>query len=166
MNEFERLNEERRRRNTAEGVELNVEAKEKQVEEAEKKMAAKERLEATSKEIKNTKQQIQNIVANMQQVVKAVVAIRAQLQIAQNDDIPSVQRDQKWLETLRHKLDGLFGEIKDLRVALLAEERKAVQEEMPNAAAETITAEAERRVADIIKKLSHNEQDPTVAGKF
>lgn len=152
MNPFEQENQERRR-NTAEGAELNAEAKEKQAEEAEKKMAAKERLEQTSREIKTTKNQIQNIVANMQQVVKAVAAIRAQLQLAASDDIPSVERDQKRLDALRHKLDGLFGEIKDLKAALLAEERKAVQEEAPDASAETITEEAERRVAAIIEKL-------------
>ncbi len=152
MNSFEQQEKEHRR-NYAEGRELNTEAKEKQVEEAEKKMAAKERLEATSKEIKSTKNQIQNIVANMQQVVKAVAAIRAQLQIAQNNDIPSVQRDQKTLAGLQKKLAGLFGEIKDLRVALVAEERKAVQAEAPDLPADGIKREAERRVAAILKQL-------------
>ncbi len=153
MNEFEKNQDNLRRRNTAEGAEWNMEAKEKQVEEAEKKMAAKERFEATSKEIKNTKQQIQNIVANMQQVVKAVAAIRAQLQLAQDGDIPSVERDKKTLEALQKKLDGLFGEIKDLQAALLAEEQKAVQEEFSDWSAQAILEEAGRRVKEILKRL-------------
>ncbi|MSU75638.1 MAG: hypothetical protein EXS55_03945 [Candidatus Magasanikbacteria bacterium] len=152
MNQFEQ--DALHRRNLSEGVELNAEAKEKQAEEAEKKMAAKERMEVTSKEIKNTKQQIQNIVANMQQVVKAVAAIRAQLQLVENDDvIPSVQSDQRTLEGLRHKLAGLFGEIKDLRVALLAEEQKSVAEDNKGWGAEDIIQEARRRVAIILMKL-------------
>jgi len=153
MNQFEQQRDELRRRNTAKGRELNREQKEKQAEEAEKKMAAKERLEATSKEIKTTKNQIQNIVANMQQVVKAVAAIRAQLQVAQNDDIPSVQRDKKVLEGLQKKLERLYGEIKDLKVALEAEEQKAVQEEFAEWGAEEIAEEAQRRVEGIMKKL-------------
>lgn len=153
MNEFEKSQDRFRRKNTAEGAELNAEAKEKQAEEAEKKMAAKERLEVTSKEIKNTKQQIQNIVANMQQVVKAVAAIRAQLNVVQNDDIPSVARDQKTLEGLRKKLDGLYGQIDDLRGALLMEETKAVQEEFPNMAADEVEEEARRRTVAMLKEL-------------
>ncbi len=152
MNPFEQQERERRR-NTTEGVELNAEAKEKQVEKAEKKMAAKERLEATSKEIKTTKNQIQNIVANMSQVVKAVAAIRAQLKLAQYGVIPSVERDKKTLEALQKKLDGLFGEIKDLQAALLAEEQKAVQEEYPDWSVVAILEEAGRRVEEILNKL-------------
>lgn len=142
------------RRRNQEAPEANAEKKENQAEEAEKKLAARERIEQTSKEIKNTKQQIQNIVANMTAVVKAVAAIRAQLQIAQNDDdIPSVARDKKVLDALRKKLDGLIGEIKDLRVALLAEEAKAVREEHPDWRAEAIAEDSGQRVAEILRRL-------------
>lgn len=91
----------------------------------------------------------------MQQVIKAVAAIRAQLQLAQNDDddIPSVERDKKTLEALKKKLDNLFGEIKDLQGALLAEEQKAVQEEFPEWTAEAIAEEARTRVNSILKEL-------------
>jgi len=154
MNSFEQQNEAMRRKNAAEGRELSMEAKEKQVEQAEKKLAAKERIEVTSKEIKITKNQIQNIVANMAQVVKAVAAIRAQLGlVANDDDIPSVQQDQKIVEGLRKKLDTLFGEIGDLKVALAAEEEKAVREEFPDWTQEYVVEEVRKRVQRIVSEL-------------
>lgn len=154
MNPFEQQQSETRRRRSQEAAEIQAEQKEKQAEEQEKKMAARERIEQTSREVKTTKQQIQNIVANMQAVIKAVAAIRAQLQMApSDDDIPSVERDKKVLENLRRKLDGLLGEIKDLRVALLAEEAKAAQAEHQTWSAEEITKEAGQRVAEILRRL-------------
>lgn len=154
MNEFEKFNESERRKKSNEGRESREGGAEKKAEEAEKKMAARERVEAVGKEVKNTKQQIQNIVANMAQVVKAVAAIRAQLQIAQSDDnIPSVQRDKKALEGLRKRLDNLFGEIKDLKGALLAEEKKSIQQETGNWVEGDVEAEAQRRVEAILEKL-------------
>lgn len=153
------VNELEQRLNRAESAEVAVESKEKQVEEAEKKLAAKERLEMTSREIKTTKNQIQNIVANMQQVVKAVAAIRAQLQLSQGGSIPSVQQDEKILQVLRSKLDALYGEIGDLKNALLAEEKKNVQEESPELAAEDVVREADRRVHEILEKLGVSKRD-------
>ncbi len=151
---FESKNE-LRRKNLAESAEISVEAKEKQIEEAEKKLAAKERVEIVSKEVKTTKNQIQNIVANMQQVVKAVAAIRAQLQIKNDDDIPSVKQDEKILESLKKKLDGLYGEINDLKGALLAEEIKSVGEDNPDLSFEEIEKEAERRVEKILENIKY-----------
>lgn len=151
---FESRDNEMNKNKVQEGREFGAEQKEKQMEEAEKKMAAKERVEVISKEVKNTKQQINNIIANMQQVVKAVAAIRAQLKVAHDDSsIPSVQRDQKNLEVLKKKLAGLYGEIKDLEGALLAEERKAVAEEHPDWTEEIIKAEAATRVKEILISL-------------
>ncbi len=149
MNEQESV----RRRNTHEGAELSQEQKEKQVEEAEKKMAAKERAEVVGKEVKNTKQQMQNITANMIQVVKAVQAIRTQLGLTQTGAIPSVAQDEKTLAALRAKLDGLMGEVADLKNALLAEETKVVREENSNWNEDEVFAEAQRRVNDILNKL-------------
>lgn len=153
MNTFEQQTEQFRRKNLAESQETRAEAKEKQVEEAEKKMAAKERVEVVSREVKNTKQQIQNIVANMAQVVKAVAAIRAQLGLVSDSAIPSVEQDEKVLEALRKKLDGLYGEINDLRGALLAEERKSVLEEQPNLSVAVLEEEAGRRVQEVLARL-------------
>lgn len=151
MNNFEK--DTSRRRNFAEGTELSAESKEKGPEEAEKKMAARERVEAVGREVKSTKQQIQNIVGNMQQVVKAVAAIRAQLQLAQGGDIPSVKQDQRTLGALQKKLSGLYGELEDLRGALLVEERKSVQEENPDWPAEQIDAVAKKQVEGMWEKL-------------
>lgn len=144
MNTFEK--DTSRRRNLAEGAELAMENKEKGREEAEKKMAARERVEMVSREVKNAKQQIQNIMGNMQAVVKAVAAIRAQLQLAQGGDIPSAKQDQKALGALKKKLSGLYGELNDLRVALLVEQRKSAQEENPDWPAEQIEMAAKKQV--------------------
>lgn len=157
MNTFEK--ETKLYRNHTEGAETSAETKEKQTEAAEKKMAARERIEQTSKEIKTTKNQIQNIVANMQQVIQAVQAIRAQLQLSSDGDIPSVQQDQKTLVGLRNKLDTLYGEIGDLKIALLVEERKSVQEDNGNWSAGEIQQEADRRVREILEKLGVFERD-------
>lgn len=164
MNELEKLTESESRRNKAnraEGRELSAEQKEKQVEEAEKKMAAKERLEVTGKEIKTTQNQIKNIVANMSMVVKAVAAIRAQLGAPVGGSIPSVVQDQKTLSALKNKLAGLYSEIKDLKVALLAEELKAVKEEGPNASPDSQAQEAARRVNEVLNKIGLYNQAET-----
>lgn len=156
MNEFEKNSNEIKRKG-AESTEMGTESREKQAEEAEKKMAAKERVEVVAREVKNTKQQIANIMANMTAVVKAVAAIRAQLQVAQNDgDIPSVKRDEQTVEKLKKKLEGLFGEIADLKVALLAEEQKAVGEENKGWGAQEIEEEATARVRAILEELGIN----------
>lgn len=154
MNQLEQPSTYERRRNATESAETNAEAKEKQVEEAEKKLAAKERAEVVGKEVKSTKQQIQHILANMQQVVLAVAAIRKQLQLSDDNVIPSVEQDKKSLDALRKKLDGLMSEMGDLRVALTAEETKAVQEEYPDWNAAAVAAEVEQRVTALYNKLA------------
>lgn len=135
----------------AERAEKSQEAQEEDQEA--KKMAARERVEVVSREVKTTKQQIQNIVGNMQMVLKAVAAIRAQLQAPAGGSIPSVEQDKKRLDGLQKKLDGLFGEIGDLKKALLVEERKAVGEEHKGWSAEEIQQEAEKRVGEILRKV-------------
>lgn len=159
MSEYEKMTESesyRARANSREGRELSAEQKEKAVEQAEKKLAAKERAEVVSKEIKTTKNQIQHIVANMSQVIKAVAAIRAQLGVTTTGGIPSVDRDEKILEELKKKLAGLMGEIKDLKVALLAEEIKSVKEELPDWNDAAVFAEAEQRANRILEILDIN----------
>ncbi|MBI2443660.1 MAG: hypothetical protein HYV42_00240 [Candidatus Magasanikbacteria bacterium] len=141
------------RRHYAEATELSAEAKEKQAEKTDKKFAARERMEQTSREIKNTKNLIQNIIANMQQVVAAVAAIRAQLGLSSGGAVPSVAGDEERLAQLRRKLDGLHSELRDLEQALLAEERRGIQEENPDWSAEQISQEANRRVQAIVQEL-------------
>lgn len=156
MNTFEK--DTGRRRNYAEGVELAAESKEKGTEEAEKKMAARERVEVVSREVKTTKQQIQNIMGNMQAVVKAVAAIRAQLQLAQGGSIPSAEQDKRSLAALKKKLTSLYGELNDLRGALLAEQRKNIQEENPDWSAEEIEKAAKKQVEELWKQLGLEER--------
>jgi len=152
--EFESSQDRLRRRNMAESSEIGLESKETKEDKEAKKMAARERAEIVSREVKTTKQQIQNIVANMAAVVKAVAAIRAQLKMSDEDkDIPSVKQDAKILAALKKKLDGLYGEIKDLKAALLIEERRDVEAEHGDWSAEEIAREAERRAEEILIKL-------------
>jgi len=142
------------RRNSAEGREAGFETKEDKEKAELKKAAARERAETVSKEVKNTKQQIQNITANMQQVIKAVAAIRAQLQLAQQheDDIPSVRSDKRRVGELNVRLMDLGSQLEGLKSALLEEEKKRLVEE-GKLTGEEIIIEANRIVEEIIAKL-------------
>ena len=157
MKDFEKMqeNELRRRAKTAEGRELGVEnSKESREQEELKKMAARERAEKTSREVKHTQKQMQNIMANMQQVIKAVQAIRQQLDLTEPDEnIPSVARDQKNLQILQSKLADLTGQLADLRLALFQEELKEVEKDGGGWSEEEKQAEAKKRVEEILKKL-------------
>ncbi|HLC69626.1 MAG TPA: hypothetical protein VJH75_01115 [Patescibacteria group bacterium] len=145
-----------RRRNYAEGQEINQEAKEKAVEEAEKKMAARERAEQMLREVKSAKQQMQKIVANMQQVVKAVQAIRSQLKLVGND-IPSVDRDATVLKSLQNKMMDLKSQLSGLRQALIVEEENSLREKFPDWTDGQVEVEAVKRAEDIIATLGLND---------
>ena len=143
-------------RHAAEGREANFESKEKKEEAEDKKAAARERVEVVSKEVKNTKQQIQHIMANMQQVIAAVRAIRAQLQLAQDDEdeeIPSVKRDQKRVAGLQVKLMDLNSQLGDLKIALLTEEKARIHEENPDWKIEFVESAARESVEQILEKV-------------
>ncbi|MFA7654319.1 MAG: hypothetical protein WCX97_04805 [Candidatus Magasanikbacteria bacterium] len=141
-------------RNSYEGREVVFESKEDKEKAELKKAAARERAEVVSKEVKNTKQQIQSIMASMQQVIKAVAAIRAQLQLAQQpeDNIPSVRSDKRRVGELNVKLMDLGSQLDGLKSALLEEERKRLREEGKLNGA-TLEIEANRLVEEILAKL-------------
>lgn len=157
MNDFEKMNENelRRRGNAAEGRELGMEkGKEAQENEELKKMAAMERAEKTSREVKSTQKQMQNIMANMQAVVKAVQAIRQQLDITEPDEnIPSVARDQQSLKALQKKIASLTGQLEDLRMALFQEEYKEVKQAHGDWPEVQLQQETGKRVVNILQKL-------------
>lgn len=158
MNEFEKANENelRRRGNSAESRDVGVEnSKESQEENEElKKMAALEKAEKTSREVKSTKKQMQNLMANMQAVVKAVQAIRQQLDLVDPDgNIPSVTQDQQSLQILQKKLAGLTGQMADLRTALFQEEYKEFQKSYRDWTEQELNQETEKRVLKILEKL-------------
>lgn len=157
MDEFEKKldSAHRRRINTAEGRDLRVEtAKEDKEKEELKKAAARERAEKTSREIKSAQKQMQNIMANMQQVIKAVQAIRQQLDLTEPDEnIPSVARDRRVLDQLQKKLASLSGQLKDLRTALFQEELNEVRQKHGDWLEERLKQEAERLVGARLKKL-------------
>lgn len=157
MNTLENESENRMRRNSSEGRELNAERKENKENEAEKKMAAMERAEKVSYEVKSTKKQMQNIVANMQQVVKAVQAIRIQLGLGTGLSIPSVVQDEKRLDQLKSKLSKLIGQLSDLRIALIHEESEEIRKTHVDWDETKIQAEAERLAEEVIIKLGLKE---------
>lgn len=154
MSEFEKQNTQWRKRNASEGRESGFEGKEKQPDEQEKKAAARERAEVVSKEIQNTQKQMSNIMANMQQVVKTVQAIRSQLQLSNGSAIPSVQRDEKQVEILKTKLENLYGELADLRLALVVELKKDIQKQNTNLSDLGIENEAQRQAEQLLKSLN------------
>lgn len=157
MNNFEKIQDDelRRRSNVAEGREVSVESsKEGQENQELKKMGAMERVEKTSREVKSAQKQMQNIMANMQTVVKAVQAIRQQLELTEPDEnIPSVARDQKNLQALQKKLANLTGQLGDLKQVLLKEEYNEVKKEHSNWSEDQIKQESEKRVSVILEKL-------------
>lgn len=156
---FEQSAENQLRRNRTEGQEIGAESKEKSKDDAlEKAMGARERAEVVSQEVQNTQKQMQNITMNMQQVVKAVAALRAQLALADDGAIPSVGQDQKVLAKLQNKMVDLKNQLKDLRLALLIEEKKKISRENPLLSADDIEREAEKRVASILKILENERQ--------
>lgn len=153
LNPFETNTNEKPRRRSAEGQEIGAETKEKAVEEAEKKAAARERVETMAREVTNAKKQMQNITANMQMVMKAVKAIRAQLQLNDDGDVPSVAADNRSLEQLKKKLSSLVAEMKDLRGALIEEEYRDLITTGWRGTEEEKHIEAERRANLKLQKL-------------
>jgi len=111
------------RRKGSEFRESSFENKESKEKEEDKQMEAKEKMELTIGEVKTTKSRMKNIIVNMQQVLQAVRQIRQQLGLNNNDDdIPAMKSDQKTLDELKLKLDGLMTQVSDLKLALKQEE--------------------------------------------
>jgi uncharacterized protein (UPF0335 family) len=157
MNEIEKSQDVFGSKNTTEARDAQVEQKEKAPDEKEKKAAAMERVEKVSKEVQNTQKQMKNIMANMQNVVKAVRAIRAQLQLADNDDIPSVKKDEERLDLLKKRLDSLYAELGDLKYALEAEEEKELVRLSPELPEEERKEQAKNKVQQYLRSLGLSE---------
>ncbi len=158
MSNFEQQQEEQYRRQHAEGREANYEAKETQDEELEKKMAARERVEKVAQEVKSTKQRMQNIMVNIQQVIAAVRAIRTQLGLDQENEVPVIKKDKKTLEELKNKLTNLLGQVADLKLALENEEVARLRQINPNMSEKQLETEAKKGVAKILNDLGVGEK--------
>ncbi len=91
------------------------ESKEGEVDPELQAAASKERADFLIKEVKTTKQTMQNIVLHMQQVQQAITALRAQLQIANDDDAPSVLHDQARVSQLQQHISSFQDELKKMR---------------------------------------------------
>ncbi len=148
--------ENQQRVNRSEGREIGVEAsKEKQAEELEKKLGARERAEQVTKEVRTTQQQAQRVMGSMQQVVKAVAAIRAQLQLSPQADsvIPSVEQDQKTLDLLKKKMFDLKSQLGDLKAVLTAEHRRDIEAEHADWTPKQVEEAAAALTEDWVKRL-------------
>ena len=104
MPSFEQQQEKKLRGDQAESQEAGFEGRESKEQQEDKEMGAKEKMEQTAVEVKNTKQRMQNIMVNMQQVIQAVRAIRQQLGLIDNGNVPAVKEDQKALDDLKKNL--------------------------------------------------------------
>ena len=147
------------RRKGSEFRESSFENKESKEKEEDKQMEAKEKMELTIGEVKNTKQRMKNIMVNMQQVLQAVRKIRQQLGLNNNDDdIPAVKSDQKTLDELKIKLDGLVDQMDDLKLAFKSEEIMRLRQIDPNMSKEELEKRANEAVDKMLRELGYEKK--------
>lgn len=136
--------------------ESSFENKESKEKEEDKQMEAKEKMELTIGEVKNTKNRMKNIMVNMQQVLQAVRQIRQKLGLNNNDDdIPAVKSDQKTLNELKIKLDGLMNQVDDLKLALKNEEITRLRQLDLNLDKNELEKKANITVAKILEQFGY-----------
>lgn len=145
------------RRKGSEFRESSFENKESKEKEEYKQMEAKEKMELTIGEVKTTKSRMKNIMMNMQHVLQAVRQIRAQLGLSNNDDIPAVKSDQKTLDELKIKLNGLMDQIDDLKLAFKNEEIMRLRQIEPNMSSEELDKQASGAVEKILGELGYRQ---------
>lgn len=86
--------------------------------------AAMERADMIVKDVKSSKQQMKNIVMNMHMVKQQIQQLRAQLQLADNDDASSLRQDQKAVDELKKKISGHQQELLAMREDLIREQKE------------------------------------------
>ncbi len=104
--------------------EKNLETEKEQEINPELKAAAiKERADFLVKEVKTNKQAIKNIIIHSQQVLQAIKQIRNLLQLPDpNDDqsIPSIKMDKKYIEGLKQQIAEHINELHNLKPDLIS----------------------------------------------
>ncbi|MFH1947345.1 MAG: hypothetical protein ABIJ23_04285 [Candidatus Magasanikbacteria bacterium] len=131
------------------------ESKEGEVNAELKKATAMEKADYLVKEVKSSKKQMQNIVVHMQQVTQAIRQLRAQLQLAQDDNDPtSIQQDKKKVEELKLKIKDYVGEVEKMREDLIREEMEELKKGIGvGISEEDLRVKAEESVEKMIRGI-------------
>ena len=107
--------------------------------------ATMERADLLVKEIKQSKKQMQNIFLHMQQVMQAIRQLRAQLQLAANNDDPaSVKQDKEMIVKLKKKIVDYGSELEKMRHDLVREQ----MDELKNGIGVGLSAEQLKQKAE------------------
>jgi len=109
--------------------------------------AAMERADMIVKDVKSSKQQMKNIVMNMHAVKQQIQQLRQQLQLADNDDVSSLQQDQKLVDELKQKIAGHQQELLAMRDDLIQEQKEDLIEQK---FVGDVVAESERLIDQMI----------------
>ena len=151
--------QENRRRLSRESRESSAEFrenKEGEVDEELQKAAAMERADLVIKEVKSSQKQMQNIARNMQEVQKAIRQLRAQLQLAQNNDDPvSVVQDKKRIEELKNKIAENISELENMREDLIREQLDELQKQNLGLSELELKNKAEELVEELINGMRY-----------
>ncbi|OGH64540.1 MAG: hypothetical protein A3J66_01600 [Candidatus Magasanikbacteria bacterium RIFCSPHIGHO2_02_FULL_47_14] len=126
------------------------ESKEAEVDPELQAAASKERADYLVKEVKSATQNMQNIILHMQQVQQAIAALRAQLQIANDDDAPSVVHDQARVSQLQQNIASFQDELKKMRGDLV---QQKVEELKQRGSSYVSFDELQRLAEDEVNKL-------------
>ena len=145
------------------GFENRVErqAEKKESKEAEKDpellaAASMERADLLVREVKTSKKQMQNIAVNIANVKKTIQQLRAQLQLAiqeEEEDPASIKQDKKALEELQKKIAYHYDELIKMRDELIRENVKDLQQKMPYLSFEELHAKAEGMVDSLLESV-------------
>jgi len=109
--------------------------------------AAMERADVIVKDVQSSKKQMKNIVMNMHVVKQQITQLRQQLQLADNDDVSSLQQDQKLVDELKQKIAGHQHELLAMRDDLIREQKEELIEQK---FVGDVTVESERLIDSMI----------------
>ena len=119
------------------------EGRESEGDEALKKAAAMERAEYLVREVQSNRKQMQHIIMNMLAVQKAIIALRAQLLLAEDStDAASVTQDKTRVARLKALIVGHKEELIAMRDDLIREQVHMLQEKKLSVSAEELTQQA------------------------
>jgi len=106
-----------------------------------------ERADVIVKDVQSSKKQMKNIVMNMHVVKQQITQLRQQLQLADNDDVSSLQQDQKLVDELKQKIAGHQHELLAMRDDLIREQKEELIEQK---FVGDVTVESERLIDSMI----------------
>ena len=146
------------RRRSREARESSAESREGKEGEVNKELqaaAAMERADIMIREVKSSKKQMQNIIRHVQEVQMAIRKLRAQLQLAQNDDDDSsVKQDKKQIDELMSKIRDYVEELENMREDLVREQMEELKDSMGvGVTIENLKEKAEVMVDDMIRQI-------------